>query len=327
MIPARSSRRPTPSRCGRTGTGQQERAASTWHHARPVRQAPDRQGDLHLPGGHGQRPAGVPRVRRWTAGRGLHGGGSQCITPSPSGATSTSGPSTNGGNVVLTIQQAPMTFRCEGCIIRPAGASRFFRPQRRGGANAEGDPSQGRPGRPRPDTVAITRVSLIARLPAATVWVSLVRLRSRTSEFQLGSPEARSPVFADSSSPSVQRDAEIGARLDQLSVPGPDRRHSGLRPFCEPNFNGNAEALARLVERLVNACAAAVNHDDITAQRAMSRCNMTIASSSHAHARSPATTIRMSRQYKRRNDRASGCDGHAREDARDSRSGVQQCMG
>ena len=39
---------------------QQERAASTRCHARLVRQAPDRQGDLHLPGGHGQRPAAVP---------------------------------------------------------------------------------------------------------------------------------------------------------------------------------------------------------------------------------------------------------------------------
>jgi hypothetical protein len=73
------------------------------------------------------------------------------------------------------------------------------------------------------------------------------------------------PCSLTRSHASVQRDAQIGARLDQLSVPGPDRRRSGLRPFCEPNFYGNAEALARLVERLVNARTAAVNHDDITA--------------------------------------------------------------
>jgi hypothetical protein len=64
----------------------------------------------------------------------------------------------------------------------------------------------------------------------------------------------------------VQRDAEISTRLDQLSVPGRDRRRSGLRSFCEPSFNGNAEARARLVEGLVNAGATAVNNDDVTAQ-------------------------------------------------------------
>jgi hypothetical protein len=65
---------------------------------------------------------------------------------------------------------------------------------------------------------------------------------------------------------SVRRDTEIGAGPDQLRVPGRDRRRSSLRPlFCEPNFYGNAEALARLVERLINTCAAAVNDDDIAA--------------------------------------------------------------
>jgi hypothetical protein len=63
----------------------------------------------------------------------------------------------------------------------------------------------------------------------------------------------------------VQRDAEIDARLDQLSVPGRDRRRSGLRPFCEPNFNGNSEALARLVERLVDTWAPTVDDNDVTA--------------------------------------------------------------
>src|SRR4029453_3248964 len=59
---------------------------------------------------------------------------------------------------------------------------------------------------------------------------------------------------------------EISASFDQLSVPGSDRWHSGLMPLCEPNFNGNTEALARLVERLVNARTAAMDDDDITAQ-------------------------------------------------------------
>jgi hypothetical protein len=66
----------------------------------------------------------------------------------------------------------------------------------------------------------------------------------------------------------VKRNAEVGAGLDQLVVPGTDSRRSGLRPLREPNFNGNAEALARLVERLVDTWEPTVNNDDI---RAMSR--------------------------------------------------------
>ena len=62
----------------------------------------------------------------------------------------------------------------------------------------------------------------------------------------------------------MQRNAEICAGLDQLAVPGTNRRRSGLRPFCETNLNGNAEALARLVERLVDTRAASVNDDEIT---------------------------------------------------------------
>jgi hypothetical protein len=65
---------------------------------------------------------------------------------------------------------------------------------------------------------------------------------------------------------SVQRDAEISTRFDQFSVPGRDRRRSGLWPFCQPNLDVDAEALARLVERLVDTWAAAVNDDDITAE-------------------------------------------------------------
>jgi hypothetical protein len=63
----------------------------------------------------------------------------------------------------------------------------------------------------------------------------------------------------------MQCNAEIGAGLDQLAVPGTDRRRSGLRPFCEPNFNGNSEALTSLVESLIDAGAAAVNDDDVMA--------------------------------------------------------------
>jgi hypothetical protein len=54
---------------------------------------------------------------------------------------------------------------------------------------------------------------------------------------------------------SVQRDAEIRTRFDQFSVPGRDCRRSGLWPFCQPNIDVNAEALACLVERLVDVLA------------------------------------------------------------------------
>jgi hypothetical protein len=63
----------------------------------------------------------------------------------------------------------------------------------------------------------------------------------------------------------MQRDAKISTRLYQLSVPGPDRRIPGLWPLRQPYFNGNAKALARLAERLVDTWAASVNDDDASA--------------------------------------------------------------
>ena len=41
----------------------------------------------------------------------------------------------------------------------------------------------------------------------------------------------------------MQRNAKISTGLYQLSVPGRDRRRSGLRAFREPSVNGNADAI------------------------------------------------------------------------------------
>jgi hypothetical protein len=43
----------------------------------------------------------------------------------------------------------------------------------------------------------------------------------------------------------VQRDAKIGAVLDQLVILASDRRMAGLGPVCQLAFNGDFQALQR----------------------------------------------------------------------------------
>jgi hypothetical protein len=73
------------------------------------------------------------------------------------------------------------------------------------------------------------------------------------------------PSSVTRSDRAVQRDAEIRTRFHQFPVPVSDRRRSGLWPACQPNFNGNPQALACLIEGLINTRTAAVDNDDITA--------------------------------------------------------------
>jgi hypothetical protein len=57
----------------------------------------------------------------------------------------------------------------------------------------------------------------------------------------------------------VQCDAEIGPALNQLSVLVCDRRIARSVPDRQPNFNGDAQTLARPVEGLVNATLATMD--------------------------------------------------------------------
>jgi hypothetical protein len=62
----------------------------------------------------------------------------------------------------------------------------------------------------------------------------------------------------------VQRDAEIGAVLEQFSVLVSDRGIAGPRPGCQANFDGDSQTLARPVERLVNASLATMDYRKIS---------------------------------------------------------------
>ena len=57
----------------------------------------------------------------------------------------------------------------------------------------------------------------------------------------------------------VQRDAEIGAGLDQFSVLISNCGVARLGPVCQSDFNDDFQTLACRIERLVNAILAAMD--------------------------------------------------------------------